>query len=190
MALVVKEPGWDGYRDDPLGFYADWCSYLAEETSDPKWFKEAYTAYRELAPLRINPNGKLLTQYYAAICLQKLARYTEAMPEARARHKEAIRQFRAILEAKVADAEVKELEKKCRHAIKKSEFALKQLTKQPEAVKIGNSGASQSVKFKQTSVCEAFLDTSVESLFSRWPSPVQNISQDNEPEACFMQLTI
>ena len=111
MGLVVKEPGWDQSLQRPLALYALWCSYLGKDS--PEWFEEAYRANVKLIALRTNEDARLLTRYDAAVSLQGMGKYNEA-----------IKEFHAILSAKSADKEIVELHKKCSEAIKESEDVL------------------------------------------------------------------
>jgi hypothetical protein len=135
MALVVKEPGWDKPPQDPLALYALWCRFLGNSGS-PEWFEEAYKANIKLMDFRTNNNAKLLTRYDAAICLQGLKRHTEALKE-----------FRAIVAAEPADQEIRELQEKCRGAMKESEDALAAKSPMP-------SGSENSVVPKGTQLPE------------------------------------
>jgi tetratricopeptide (TPR) repeat protein len=110
MALVVKEPGWDGSLQGPLSLYALWCRDLAQHSS-PDWYEETLWAFQQLAGLRAEGDARLNDRLEAALCLQALGR-----------HEEAAGELRSIL---AAHPRSEALRAQCREALEESEEAMR-----------------------------------------------------------------
>ncbi|MBI3945513.1 MAG: hypothetical protein HY321_06325 [Armatimonadetes bacterium] len=83
MKRMFALPGWEAWPETPLWEHA-WACHQLGKGGAKEWFEEAAWAYRELARVKRDWEGKLAYRAEAAICLQGLGRHEEAAAELRA----------------------------------------------------------------------------------------------------------